>query len=103
MTTRLGSNDYSHSLCPWNTKNINISTMKCPRILQSKVAPPVAPPGVIALRVGAEPAPPGAPPNRDDMISPNGLAACVRGGGMAKYTVAISFKACEIESRAVNK
>lgn len=61
------------------------------------MAPPLAPPGVMALLVGAAATPPGGPPNRDDMISPNGLACCVRGGGMAKYTVAISFKACELE------
>lgn len=48
------------------------------------------------MRLGAGAAGPRPPPNSDDMISPNGLPAAVFGGGIAKYRVAISLKACAI-------
>lgn len=57
---------------------------KSPFLVQSNMAPPLAPSGVMALLVGAEATPLGGPPNRDDMMSPNGFACCVRGGGIAK-------------------
>ena len=53
-------------------------------------APPGDPGASTLLGAGAVG---GAPPNMADSISPNGFAACARGGGIAKYSSAISLKA----------
>lgn len=57
---------------------------------QSNPGAPDDPGASILLGAGAVG---GAPPNMADIISPNGFAACVRGGGIAKYSSAISLKA----------
>jgi len=53
---------------------------------------PQSKPGVLGFTAPAEgvnllagaPPPPAPPPNNPESISPNGLAGCVRGGGIAK-------------------
>ena len=58
---------------------------------QSNPGAPPGGPGVSTLLVVGPVG--GAPPNMADSISPNGFAACPRGGGMAKYNSAISLRA----------
>jgi hypothetical protein len=60
---------------------------------QSSTGPlPFVTVGINTLLFGAEPS---GLPNIDDNIWPSGLTGCVCGGGMAKYRVAISCKACK--------
>jgi hypothetical protein len=62
----------------------------CSRLLQSR--PAFDDVAGVKVRLGAGADELGAPPNRDESMSAIGLPACPRGGGMAKYRVAISVR-----------